>query len=135
MGRPALALLACTSLFAPLASAGQVLLRDDFDGSALDTTKWFVPTGDGTFFGRTQIRPPSAPLTVGGGVIRLQLDTWNPSALVPGDSFFGSEIDWVSLGRGLGVAGVRVESADAFAEALSRSFAEPGPSLIEAVIT
>jgi hypothetical protein len=33
------------------------------------------------------------PLTVAGGVIRLQLDTYNPSALVPGDSFFGSEID------------------------------------------
>ena len=96
MGRPGLALLACTSLLlAPMAAAGQVLLRDDFDGSSLDTTQWFVPTGPGTFFGRTQIRPPSVPLTVAGGVIRLQLDTWNPSALVPGDSFFGSEIDTI----------------------------------------
>ena len=78
---------------AAASAATQVLLRDDFDGSALDTTKWFMPTGDGTFFGRTQIRPPSVPLTVGGGRIRLQLDTYNPSAMVPGDSFFGSEID------------------------------------------
>ena len=84
--------LACS--FSAAASAETVvLLRDDFDGSALDTTKWFVPTGDGTFFGRTQIRPPSVPLTVADGRIRLQLDTYNPSALVPGDSFFGSEID------------------------------------------
>jgi len=71
----------------------EVLLRDDFDGSSLDESLWFVPTGPGTFFGRTQIRPPSVPLSVTGGVIRLQLDTHNPSAQVPGDSFFGSEID------------------------------------------
>ena len=72
-----------------------VLLRDDFDGSALDTTLWFVPVGDGTFFGRTQIRPPWVPLTVTGGVIRLQLDTYNPDAYLEGDSFYGSEIDTI----------------------------------------
>jgi len=76
-------------------AAGQVLLHDEFDGSSLDTTRWFVPTGDGTFLGRTQIRPPSEALTVSGGVIRLRLDTHNPTALVPGDSFWGSEIDSV----------------------------------------
>jgi hypothetical protein len=72
-----------------------VLLRDDFDGAALDASKWFVPTGPGTFFGRTQIRPPSEALTVTGGVIRLQLDTFNPTAVVAGDSFWGSEIDTI----------------------------------------
>jgi hypothetical protein len=86
---PSLAL----ALFFAVAADAEVLLRDDFDGSGLDATKWSVPTGPGSFFGRTQIRPPSVPLTVAGGVIRLQLDTYNPSALVPGDSFFGSEID------------------------------------------
>lgn len=85
------AAIALFSLAVP--AAGQVLLEDHFDGTALDTTKWFVPTGDGTFFGRTQIRPPSEPLTVAGGVLRLQVDTWNPTALVPGDSFWGSEVD------------------------------------------
>ena len=72
-----------------------VLLRDDFDGSALDTAKWFVPIGSGTFFGRTQIRPPSEVLTVAGGVIRLQVDTFNPTAEEAGDSFWGSEIDTI----------------------------------------
>lgn len=90
----AIALVTAGLLAAPPAGA-EVLLRDDFDGSALDAAKWFVPTGDGTFFGRTQIRPPSEPLTVAGGVIRLQLDTHNPTALVPGDSFWGSEVDSV----------------------------------------
>lgn len=84
-----------------------VLLRDDFDGTSLDTTKWFVPTGPGTFFGRTQIRPSSEALVVAGGVIRLQLDTFNPTALVPGDSFWGSEIDTIetfAVGSGLSFA-------------------------------
>ena len=30
--------------------------------------------------------------TVSGGIARLQLDTFNPSAITPGDSFFGTEI-------------------------------------------
>ena len=42
-------------------------------------------------------------------------------------------IDWVSLSRGLGVPAVCVETADALATELARSFAEPGPRLIEAV--
>jgi len=86
---PSLAL----ALLVAVAADAEVLLRDDFDGPGLDATKWFVPTGPGTFFGRTQIRPPSEPLVVAGGVIGLQLDTYNPSALVPGDSFLGSEFD------------------------------------------
>jgi acetolactate synthase-1/2/3 large subunit len=44
------------------------------------------------------------------------------------------ELDWVSLARGMGVPGRRVESADALVEALRASFAEPGPSLVEAVL-
>lgn len=69
-----------------------VLLRDDFSGGALDTGNWFVPAGAGTFLGRTQLRPPAAPPIVAGGHLRLQLDTYNPTALVAGDSFWGSEI-------------------------------------------
>jgi acetolactate synthase-1/2/3 large subunit len=43
-------------------------------------------------------------------------------------------LDWVAAARGFGVPGTRVTSADALAEALRRSFAEPGPGLIEAVL-
>jgi len=88
---------------APPATA-QVLLRDDFDGPGLDRTLWTAPTGDASFFGRTQIRPVEALAPPDGGVLRLQLDTHNPTALVPGDSFLGSEIDTVgaySVGPGL----------------------------------
>jgi acetolactate synthase-1/2/3 large subunit len=43
-------------------------------------------------------------------------------------------LDWVSLARGLGVPGVRVDSADALVAELQRALAEPGPSLIEALL-
>jgi acetolactate synthase-1/2/3 large subunit len=43
-------------------------------------------------------------------------------------------IDWVSLSKGMGVPGVRVESAEALAKELSRVLSEPGPQLIEAVL-
>jgi len=41
------------------------------------------------------------------------------------------DIDWVRLARGLGVAAVRVESADALVVELGRALHEPGPNLIE----
>jgi acetolactate synthase-1/2/3 large subunit len=44
------------------------------------------------------------------------------------------ELDWTALARGLGVPAERVADADAFARALGRRLAEPGPSLIEALL-
>jgi len=43
-------------------------------------------------------------------------------------------LDWVALAKGMGVPGVRVEDADALVRELGRALAEPGPSLIEAVL-
>jgi acetolactate synthase-1/2/3 large subunit len=43
-------------------------------------------------------------------------------------------IDWVSLAKGLGVPAVRCQTAEAFDAAFARAMAEPGPSLIEAVV-
>lgn len=43
-------------------------------------------------------------------------------------------IDWSSLAAGFGVPSCRVHTDAEFADALSRSFAEPGPRLIEAVL-
>ncbi|HEY9567896.1 MAG TPA: thiamine pyrophosphate-dependent enzyme, partial [Thalassobaculum sp.] len=42
------------------------------------------------------------------------------------------ELDWVALAKGMGVSGVRVDTADGFNDALARAIAEPGPHLIEA---
>ncbi len=44
------------------------------------------------------------------------------------------EIRWTDLARGLGVPGVRVETADDLVKHLERALKEPGPSLIEAML-
>lgn len=43
-------------------------------------------------------------------------------------------LDWVALAKGMGVAGVRVASSEAFIDALREGLAHRGPFLIEAVI-
>jgi len=43
-------------------------------------------------------------------------------------------LDWLSIARGLGVEAVRATTAEEFNQALRRSFATPGPMLIDAVI-
>lgn len=86
-------------------TAWDVLLRDDFTDSALNGALWFMPQGAGTFLGRTQLRPPGAPLGVNGGVLRMRLDTYNPTALTPGDSFWGTEIvSQQTFARGAGIS-------------------------------
>jgi acetolactate synthase-1/2/3 large subunit len=43
-------------------------------------------------------------------------------------------IDWVSLAKGMGVPGVRVETAEDLTRELGRALAEAGPQLIEAIL-
>ncbi len=43
-------------------------------------------------------------------------------------------LDWVSLARGMGVPGARVETAEALVKELEIALAEPGPHLIEVVL-
>ena len=73
------------------------LLFDDFNGNSLDQSTWRLPTGPGTFFGRTQIKPPGffqgvdyTP-KVSNGTVILQLDTHNRSD-PNNNSFWGHEI-------------------------------------------
>ena len=73
------------------------LFFDDFNGSSLGETAWRLPTGIGTLFGRTQIKPPeyggqNLRPVVAGGSVTLRFDTHNASALTPGDTFWGHEI-------------------------------------------
>jgi acetolactate synthase-1/2/3 large subunit len=44
-------------------------------------------------------------------------------------------LDWVNCARGLGVPAIAVRDCSGLADALRRSFAEPGPSLIEMILT
>lgn len=43
-------------------------------------------------------------------------------------------LDWVSLAKGLGVPGVRVETAEGLGHALKRAIEEPGPQLIDVIL-
>jgi beta-glucanase (GH16 family) len=72
------------------------LFFDDFNGSSLDETVWRLPTGNGTFYGRTQIKPPefngqNLRPEVNAGSVTLQLDTYNASDPNT-NSFWGHEI-------------------------------------------
>ena len=89
----------------------QVLFHDGFDGAQLDLTQWMLPVWqsptDGTFLGRTQLRVAqnAAPPGTSGGELHLQMDTYNPTALTPGDSFYGQEIiSRLTFSRGEGLA-------------------------------
>ena len=44
------------------------------------------------------------------------------------------DLDFVALARGMGMPAVRVDTADALANAFARAVHEPGPCLIEAVM-
>jgi acetolactate synthase I/II/III large subunit len=44
------------------------------------------------------------------------------------------DLDWVAMARAQGVPGTRVETCEAFAEALTTALAQPGPHLIEASV-
>jgi acetolactate synthase-1/2/3 large subunit len=46
----------------------------------------------------------------------------------------GPDLDFVSIGNGLGVPSQRVDTGEALVDALRRAIAEPGPQLIEVVI-
>ncbi|HET9078305.1 MAG TPA: acetolactate synthase large subunit [Acidimicrobiales bacterium] len=59
----------------------------------------------------------------GGPRARAMLDLHDP------------DIDFVSLARGMGVPAVRAETAGEFSQQLARALSEPGPNLVEAVIS
>ena len=79
---------------------GMTLLFDGFDIDAPDVDRvvWTTPEGNAGFFGRTALRNPlSTPgdtdlLPIEDGSARLTLSTYNPTAVTPGDSFWGSQI-------------------------------------------
>ncbi|MEM7626860.1 MAG: glycoside hydrolase family 16 protein [Planctomycetota bacterium] len=99
----------CAWAVGPRADA-QVILDEQFDGDAVDTSVFtFSGPGDESFFGRTQLNSPGLPgpfdtPTVADGVLRLELNTFNPFS--PGRFFLAEEIRTIqqfapTLERGL----------------------------------
>ncbi|MEM1097696.1 MAG: glycoside hydrolase family 16 protein [Planctomycetota bacterium] len=89
------------------AASGQVILRDDFNGTGnIDWETWRIPFGgDGSFLGRTQLGTDpnvDVPQQVGGSAV-IELDTF--SVIDPGNAFFGQEFQTRgSYARGGGLA-------------------------------
>jgi Glycosyl hydrolases family 16/RTX calcium-binding nonapeptide repeat (4 copies) len=84
--------------------ANTVLFQDNFN-KPLDPAQWEYPTGDSSFYGRTQQRD-SLP-EVSNGALHLELDTYNPNNGKHTPSFFGSEAitkQKFGLDNGAGVA-------------------------------
>lgn len=77
------------------------LLVEEFNSESIDINRsvWTSPTGDAAFIGRTAIRNPGSTnnekgkIQVSGGTAKLVFSTFNPTARISGDSFWGSEID------------------------------------------
>ncbi|HEY2525991.1 MAG TPA: thiamine pyrophosphate-dependent enzyme, partial [Candidatus Binataceae bacterium] len=66
-----------------------------------------------------QVELARAGITEPGAVARSLTSLGNPN------------LDWVALAQGMGVPGVRVETAEALSKELERALAEPGPRMIE----
>lgn len=83
------ALVLLLALYPGWSAAQQILLFDDFDGPALDSSTWGVADwniGDRTQFGNQ----PEFASANGETFIRLPLDTYNPN--LPGQRVLGTEI-------------------------------------------
>ena len=96
-GVAVLAAISCGWITAPPAEAQtQVILNEQFNGNAVDTSVFtFSGSGNESFFGRTQLNSPQLPgafdsPTVAGGVLQLELNSFNPFA--PGSFFLADEI-------------------------------------------
>jgi hypothetical protein len=78
------------------ALASEILLDDTFGASSLNHANFYVPRYDpngSTFLGDTQLQvSPTYSPSVSNGTLHLDLNTYNPTANPPGDSFFGSEV-------------------------------------------
>jgi len=71
-------------------------------------------------------------------IIRLELDRAGYTEPVASSlsliDLGNPNLDWVSLGKGMGVPGVSVETAEDLVRELKISLAEPGPRLVEMVL-
>lgn len=117
---------------AAIGAPGRPVLALEGDGSAMYTVQalWTMA--------REQL--PVTVLVFANRAYRiLQGELQGVGATVSGDkardmlSLDRPALDWVALARGHGLAGVRVDSADALVKALRDGFASRAPNLIEAV--
>lgn len=96
-------------LITPSVILAETFLSDDFNGTIVNSDRWHIPTwkgtGDGTYVGRTQFRCVPSPLPEAeNSNAKILLETYNPTAKTPGDSFYGTDLisnQLFSLGKGI----------------------------------
>jgi hypothetical protein len=76
---------------APVLAPAAALLADGFDGAALDMARWDYWV---VWLAPTQMRDlaHAGAVVVSDGTLKLPLELHNPTALTPGDSFYGTDI-------------------------------------------
>ncbi len=93
-----IALLFVLLLALPASTSGQIILNEQFNGTAVDTSLFtFSGAGAESFFGRTQLNSPDLPgpfdaPEVSNGTLKLRLQTYNPFGTAAGNLFLGDEI-------------------------------------------
>ena len=103
-----------------LPGGAQVLINEQFSGSAVDTSVFtFSGPGAESFFGRTQLNSPGLPgpfdaPTVAGGTLQLELNTYNPFA--PGSFFLAEEIRTIETFAPTANAGFTFETRARFVD-------------------
>jgi acetolactate synthase-1/2/3 large subunit len=121
------------ALGAAVASPDRRVVALEADGSALYTLQaWWTMAREGLDVTTILLNNRSY------SVLNMELD--RVGAGTPGPrarnvlDLARPDIDFVSLATGMGLQAVRADSAEGFSDALARSLATPGPSVVEAMI-
>lgn len=119
---------------AAVACPDRVVINLQADGSAMYTLQAFWTQARENLNVKTIICNNRSYRILGIELMRAGITEWGPQSrqMV---SLAGPSIDWVALAAGMGVRGVRVETAEALADELQKALAEPGPRLIEAILS
>jgi acetolactate synthase-1/2/3 large subunit len=121
------------ALGAAIAAPDRRVVALEADGSALYTLQsWWTMAREGLDVTTVLLNNRSYAV-LNMELDRVGVDSPGPRARSMLD-LDGPPIDFVHLARGLGLRASSAETAEEFAEQLARSLAEPGPSVVEAVI-
>jgi acetolactate synthase-1/2/3 large subunit len=121
------------ALGAAVAEPGRRVLNVEADGSALYTLQALWSQARDGLDVTTVICNNRSYSVLNMELQRVGADAVGPKALEMLD-LHRPDIDFVALSQGLGVPAVRVDTADELTRELERSYAEPGPRLIEAMV-
>jgi acetolactate synthase-1/2/3 large subunit len=121
------------ALGAAVASPGRRVVSVEADGSAMYTLQALWTMAREQLDVTTVIANNSSYAVLNMELSRVGAEAGGPRSREMLD-LHGPDLDFVSLAQGMGVEGVRVETADDLTAQLDRCNSQPGPHLIEAII-